>query len=1232
MAEARHWHFWMDTGGTFTDCLACDPTGAWQRAKVLSSGAVRARVTAVHGPREVELGGLAWSGDDVFAGWSVAPAATTGSGEAVAAAWRGATHTLVLDRDVVWPAGSVVDLSTGEEAPVVAMRLLTRTRAGAALPPVSLRLATTRGTNALLEGRGAPVVFFVNEGFADLLRIGDQRRPDLFAIRVEKPAPLHGPVVEVRGRLDAQGREITPLDLDAVRAAAREQRSAGYEVAAVALLHSYRDPAHERSVAQVLREEGFRHVSVSAELAPLIKIVPRAETAVVDATLAPVMERYLSGVAAVVSPERLFVMTSAGGLVRRAAYRPKDSLLSGPAGGVAGAAAVARRACLQRVITFDMGGTSTDVARFEGDFDYQFQHGVGAARIMAPALRVESVAAGGGSICRFDGAALVVGPGSAGARPGPACYGAGGPLTLTDVNLLLGRLDPARFGIPVFAEAAEAALAAVVASIASARGAAPSRDEVLRGFLDIADERMAEAVRRISVREGYDPAEYALVAFGGAGGLHACAVAGRLGIQRILYPADSGLLSAYGLGQAAEERIVERQVLRRLEDVSAGLDALLAGLEAEGRAHLTAAGAAAGCIIRRRAEWELRYAGQDAGLAVPAAPEETLQERFVEAYRRRFGYAPTGRAIEVVAGRVVVSTATTEAGVETFGPPDGAAGPRLVQDGFSTLHIAAGWRSRDGSCGSRLLERLGEDACGGGLDGTRDDVVELELFTHRFRAIVDEMGLLLQRCALSVNIKERLDFSCALLDAEGELVTNAPHVPVHLGALGLCVRRLREVLDLRAGDVAITNHPGYGGAHLPDVTLVAPVHADDGGLLGYVASRAHHAEIGGVRPGSMPPDARRLAEEGVILAPMLLVRAGRAAWQDVSALLRGGLYPSRRVDENIADLHAQLASIRLGVESLRALAGRAGAGAVACFMRRLKERAAVALAMALDRRGALEATATDALDDGTPIVVRLSRAGSGSRLRVDFSGSGDVHPGNLNATPAIVRSALIYVLRLVASCDLPLNEGLMRDVDLVLPEGVLSPPFDEDPARCPAVVGGNVETSQRVVDVLVRAFGLAACSQGTMNNLIFGNERVSYYETIGGGTGAGEGFSGCHGVHSHMTNTAITDPEVLELRLPVRLKCFALRRGSGGAGRFRGGDGLERVLEFLEPAVVSLLTQRRVSGPPGLAGGRAGAPGRQWIERASQGHRESLGSIAGTRVEPGDVLGISTPGGGGWGV
>ncbi|BET65286.1 hydantoinase B/oxoprolinase family protein [Opitutales bacterium ASA1] len=1251
------WRFWMDTGGTFTDCLALAPDGSRSRLKVLSSGCLRARVEAVDGTGGLVLSGLPESCDGILGGYSIE--GTHSGARGMLAAWESAARFARIETARgTFAVGEIATLSAGEEAPVVAMRLVTGTPLGRALPAVELRLATTRGTNALLEGKGARPALFVTRGFGDVLRIGDQRRPELFALAVRKPEPLHGAVVEVAERLAADGSVLEAFDPVALRGEAKRLVAAGVEAAAVALLHGYLNPTHERAVAAVLREAGFRWVSLSSELAPLIKIVPRAETAVVDAALAPVMETYLSGVGRAVDEARFWVMTSAGGLVPRSTYRPKDSLLSGPAGGVSGASAVARRVGWPRVLTFDMGGTSTDVARIDGECEYRFQHAVGPARVFAPALRVESVAAGGGSICRFDGAALVVGPASAGADPGPACYGAGGPLTLTDVNLLAGRLDPGLFGLPVFAEAAEARLDEVVAAVAAKEGRLPERRTVLEGFLSIADERMADAIRTISVREGYDPEEYALLAFGGAGGLHACAVAERLGMKRIVYPADSGLLSAAGLQAAVPERIAQRQILRPWSEVGADLEGAIEVLRAEADEALRADGVASADAIVRRAEVELRFAGQEAGVALGAMPTETLEARFRESYERRYGYLPVGRETEVVALRVVVSGARTESERERFedcGPgPVGASvdgrpsvarrdalvsgmwipGNTLVQDRFGTLFVARGWSGVVGSEGTILLERTREgfgpeDAGPAAAAGA--DVVELELFTCRFSASVEESGELLRRCASSVNVKERLDFSCALLDAAGGLVANAPHIPVHLGALGECVRRVAETLPLGRDDVAVTNHPGFGGSHLPDVTLVAPVHADDGSLLGYVANRAHHAEIGGMRPGSMPPMARSLEEEGVVVAPMLLARAGRADWEGIRRVLTAARFPTRAVEENLADLHAQLAAARRGVEALRELARTHGAERVRWFMGALQARSAGALAEALRALGTRPREAADTLDDGTIVRVTCGPDADRGRWTIDFAGTAAVHPGNFNATPGIVRSAVIYVLRLLAGYDLPLNEGLLRDVDLRIPAGsMLAPGFPADPSACPAVVAGNVETSQRLVDVLVRAFGLSACSQGTMNNTIFGNARFSCYETIGGGAGAGPGWHGANGVHTHMTNTAITDAEVMELRMPVRVERFALRAGSGGGGRWRGGDGLERRLRFLEPVSVSLLGQRRVFGPPGAEGGADGAVGRQWIERAT-GEVETLDGVCGVELAAGDVLALLTPGGGGWG-
>jgi len=1249
MAAKSQWQFWIDTGGTFTDCLAVDPGGHKRRLKVLSTGAVRAQVLKVVPGHQVWLSGLPPVSDGFYRSFSLSTASTGKVASVVEwDSFRGVA-TLNGAGELRLTVGDVVDLSADEEAPVLAMRILTGTPPPGQLPSCELRLATTRGTNALLEGRTAETAFFVTQGFSDLLRIGDQRRLDLFALNPSKPPALHGSSIEVCERLAADGTVVEPLDLESLRSPALELIDRGVTIAAVSLLHSYRNPAHEQAVATFLRELGFSHVSVSSDLAAFIKAVPRAATAVVDAILSPIMNRYLDGVGEVVGGQRFEVMTSAGGLVQRGEYRAKDSLLSGPAGGVVGAAAVARRAGLSRIIGFDMGGTSTDVARFEGDFDYQFEHTVGSARVFAPSLRLETVAAGGGSICRFDGSALVVGPESAAADPGPACYGGGGPLTLTDVNLMLGRLSPDLFGLPVFPEAAEARFDEVAAAIHRSTGHVPRREELLNGFLAIADERMADAIRRISVREGYDPADYTLVAFGGAGGLHACPVAERLGMGRVLFPSDSGLLSALGLREAVRERFAERQVMRSLPEVQSNLERLLDELAEEACGCLAAEGVTRERTVARRAEVELRFVGQDSLLTVEAAPLDAMRDRFLTAYRQRYGYVPQESALEVVTIRVVVSETPGLFNAETFPDVEGRRsspsaetgmiaradlhlgdviqGPSVIQDSFSTLMISSGWAGIVGTGGSIRLEHesRGESA----VAAIHPEVVELELFTSRFLSLVEEMGVLLQRCATSVNVKERLDFSCALLDADGELVANAPHIPVHLGALGMCVRAVREAIVMEPGDVVVTNHPAFGGSHLPDVTLVAPVHDSAGELIGYVANRAHHAEMGGVRPGSMPPDARSLAEEGAILSPMRLVRGAEARWDALRTVLAGGAYPSRAVNENIADLHAQLASVRRGAEALMSLASQAGLAKVHRFMHLLKMRSAEALGEALRPLGGARLDALDRMDDGTPIAVSCVATGDG--LTVDFNGSGAVHPGNLNATPAIVHSAVIYVLRLLAGKDLPLNEGLLRDVRIVIPEGILSPRFPDRADQCPAVVGGNVETSQRIVDVLLQALGLAACSQGTMNNVTFGNERFSCYETIGGGAGASADEAGCSAVHVHMTNTAITDPEVMEVRMPVRLERFAVRTGSGGVGRHPGGDGIERRIRFLEPAELSLLSQRRVQGPPGAEGGESGKPGRQWIERGD-GRMELLPFAAGARMGQGDVLVIQTPGGGGWGV
>lgn len=1270
-AESDSWQVWVDTGGTFTDCLALDPVGVLHRAKVLSSAMLRSRLAAdATGTHLLLTSDLPLAGGPLSGLFAEAVA---GGGAVGVTGYDPVSRCLSLARPlpIPLPEGSDVALTTGEEAPILAARLATNTAPGHALPPMTMRLATTRGTNALLERRGVPVALFTTRGFGDLLRIKDQQRPDLFALAVDLPLPLHAAVIEVDERLDASGRVVRPLRLDGLEAAVAGLQERGIEAGAIALVHSYRNPTHEEQLAGFLRDCGMTHVSRSADLAPLIKIVPRAQTAVADAYLDPVIGRYLRQVRRHLSGGPLHVMTSAGGLVRDEAYRAKDSLLSGPAGGVAGAAVAGKRAGCQRVISFDMGGTSTDVARYDGDFEYQYEHRVGDVQLAAPALAIETVAAGGGSICRYRDGRLQVGPQSAGADPGPACYGAGGPLTVTDANLLLGRLDPGRFGIPLSEAAALGRLEELVTSMGEEGDDLTRSESVLAGFVELANERMAGAIRRISLQKGFDPSDYALVAFGGAGAQHACGVAERLGMDRILVPEDASLLSALGLGSAAVERLAARQVLTPLDEVEGAIDAWLDELAREATAAVLAEGQDPEIVSVRRRLVNLRFAGQESTISIDRDPAVPLREAFLQAYHRSYGHRPSGRAIEVESIRAVAAALPPDGGTapapvvlhDAVAPDrrrvwigDGwvqvavcergdlragaqLAGPALIFEAHSATLVAPRWQLQVGPTGELDLRRRSESSRSpAGLESraAAPEAVRLALFTHALGSVASDMGSVLQRTALSTNVKERLDFSCAVLDPAGRLVVNAPHIPVHLGALGLCVRAVKQVLDLGPGDTAVTNHPAYGGSHLPDITLVTPVHADSGRLLGYVASRAHHAEIGGARPGSMPPDASRLADEGVVIPPTLLARAEAVDWEGIREALLDGRWPTRSPADNLADLEAALAANHRGRSQLRELARTHGEETVIQYMDALRSHAARGMRRALAELGDGTYRAREELDDGSPIVVEIRL--SGGRARLDFAGTAGVHPGNLNATPAIVTSAVIYVLRLLVDEPLPLNEGLLEAVDIHLPPGLLNPPFAESTAGGtatpgsgdPAVVGGNVETSQRLVDTLIKALGLAACSQGTMNNTLFGTESYGYYETLCGGCGATPGQDGASAVHSHMTNTRITDAEVIEHRYPVRLERFAVRGGSGGAGLFRGGDGVVRVTTFLEPMSLSVLTQHRRRRPYGLAGGHSGAPGRQILRRAD-GTEVELGPVDGCDVGPGDQLIMETPGGGGFG-
>lgn len=1188
------WCIAADTGGTFTDCHALDPQGRESRCKVLSTGHLRAVVADVESAR-VRLSGLPPLPADFLIGFHVKDVG--GAAERSVTAFDSATGEIALNEAVPWQPGTLLELSTGEEAPVLGARILTHTPPGHEFPPLNLRIATTRATNALLEHKGGRMALFITQGFGDLLQIGDQRRGDLFALHHEPRVLFHETACEVPERISVSGEVIEALDEPCVRAAAQSCMAQGITTAAIALLHGHAHPQHELRVAEILRECGFTHLTLSHQTAAFAKLLPRTQSTVADAYLHEPVQSFLNGIRRV-SPG-MQVMTSAGGLKSADDIRPKDMLLSGPAGGAIGAANAARRLGITKIITFDMGGTSTDVARIDTRPGYRFSQDVAGMRLLAPCVAIETVAAGGGSVCHLTHHGLAVGPQSAGSNPGPACYGKGGPLTITDVNLLLGRFDPARAPIPLDLAAAQRRLSELHAQT----DGSGSETDLLHSLLRLAIEHMTDAIRRISIGEGFDPADHALLAFGGAGPQHACAVAEALGMQTILVPEHAGILSAVGLQEAVPERIFEKEIRLPLEAARAILPAELARIS-DGRKP----------ALRTQIA-ELRLKGQDTPLQVEFEEADDLPRLYAAAYERLFGYRPpTNREIELVSIRVILREAQSAVQEGTLDSQTLEPAPALIQDAFSTIVIVPGWQvEKVAGFGHVLRSQRGT---------AQAPALERDLLRHRFHSIVSDMGALLCRTAISTNIRERLDFSCALLDSHGRLLSSAPHIPVHLGALGVCVREVAKAVKMEAGDTIITNHPAYGGSHLPDVTLITPVHDAKGALIGYIANRAHHAEIGGITPGSMPANATRLIEEGVVIAPRHLIRAGISCFDEIGALLSSAVHPTRNLADNLADLHAQLAANLHGVERLRALADDSLPG----LMQGILDHSAQVMRSQIARLPEV-ISAQEKLDDGAVIAVTMRKAAG--KLVLDFTGTSGVHPRNLNATTAIVRSAVLYVMRLMLQEDLPLNEGLMEPVEILCPESLLNPTFTGDAARDPAVVGGNVEVSQRLVDTLIKALGLQACSQGTMNNFLFGGAGFGYYETIAGGAGAGEGYHGAHALHTHMTNTAITDPEIIEQRYPVRLRQFAIRRGSGGRGQWNGGDGVIREFEFLAPLTVSLLTQHRVEVPFGLQGGGTGEAGRQTLLR--EGEVTELEGCTSFDVQAGDRVTVETPGGGGWG-
>ncbi|MGK0189434.1 MAG: 5-oxoprolinase (ATP-hydrolyzing) [Verrucomicrobiales bacterium] len=1207
----------VDTGGTFIDAWARDPQGREWRRKLLSSSSLRTAVTGVAGT-SLSLPDNWQTECDFFVDFSVR---TRAGGTTTVVKWDANQCILTLREPLDLQPGQTIELSSNEEAPVLAARLLTGTPLGKPFPEMELRLSTTRATNALLENKGARVAFFTTSGFKDLLRIGDQRRPDLFALAHKKAPTLCSETFEIPERICSAGGVLLPLDEKALITAANAALTAGCESAALAFVNSYQNPAHEERARTILQRAGFSTITLSSELSRRIKLLPRAQTAVVDAYLNPILQKFIGNVTSRIGGGHdLLAMTSSGSLEPAARFRAKDSLLSGPAGGVAGAAAVARALGITRIITFDMGGTSTDVARWDGEFDYQTEQKMGAATLVGNSMRIETVAAGGGSICALKATGLSVGPESAGALPGPACYGFGGPLTLTDVNLLLGRLDPEKVSIPINHLAAQSRLQELLDEMHLAELPIPeSKEDLLLGLLEIAIEHMTEAIRRISVRFGYDPKDYTLIAFGGAGPQHACAIADRLGIRSVIVPDTAGILSACGVGAATCEHFSEHTFLAELSTIEHTLPLAISDLEKIALSNIPTNGSITGRFA------ELRLVGQESTVDIPFSEASEFAPLFKAEYQRIYGYSPTGsKAIELVAIRVRASATSPPIITETFSDKEKQSGPQILQDTFSTLYIAQGWEAQRGSRSSWMLTPTLQQHA---KQISQSAAVEAELFRNRFSGIAEQMGVLLQRTAMSTNVKERLDFSCAILNGNGELVVNAPHIPVHLGALGECVRRCVEALPLGRDDVLITNHPAYGGSHLPDVTVIAPL-VSDGKIIAYSAARAHHSEIGGITPGSMPAGATALSQEGVVIAPMLLMQAGTPRYDELRKILLHAPFPTRSVEDNLADIHAQVAAVRTGLNGLTELCLHHGEAVLISQLNAVHSQSATVMADRLRALPDRSCCAVEALDDGT--VIKLALHKSGGSLALDFTGTSRQHPTNLNATPAIVRSAVLYVLRLLLQEQLPLNEGLLRDVTIKLPTCFLNPDFPSDSSQCPAVVGGNVETSQRLVDTLIKAFDLQACSQGTMNNTIFGDESFGYYETLCGGAGAGPGYAGADALHTHMTNTAITDVEVLELRYPVRLQKFSIRRSSGGGGQFYGGDGIVRHYQFLRPVKVSLITEHRSTAPFGQHGGSAGSPGSQHIIK-NDGSTISLSSKVALELDSGDSLIIETPGGGGYG-
>jgi 5-oxoprolinase (ATP-hydrolysing) len=1186
------WQFWIDRGGTFTDVIARSPDGALSASKLLSENPERYPDAAVEGIRR-------------------------------------ALH-----------------LAPG--APIPADRI------------DAVKMGTTVATNALLERKGEPLVVVVTRGFADQLRIGYQNRPKLFVRRIDLPDMLYESVIEADERVTAEGEILTPLDEVALREALTAARDRGRTACAICFLHGYRYPAHEARAAAIARDLGFTQVSVSHEVSPLQKFVSRGDTTVVDAYLSPVLSRYVDRVRSGLGSEsKLHFMQSSGGLTDAARFQGKDAVLSGPAGGVVGAAESGRAAGFDRIIGFDMGGTSTDVCHFDGTYEREQETMVAGVRLRAPMMLIHTVAAGGGSILHYDGLRMRVGPDSAGANPGPKAYRRGGPLTVTDANVMLGKLQPdffpAIFG-PEESEPLDAAAVHAAFADLSAQIGKPA-EEIAEGFVAIAVANMANAVKKISVARGYDITAYALNCFGGAGGQHACLVADALGMETVLIHPFSGLLSAYGIGLAKLRAVRQRAVGKSLAfEAMDDLHIIAQQLAVETAAELALQGVPPPDVFTVLAA-HIRYDGTDTTLEIPFGALEDMRAAFTAAHTKRFGFGFEGRGLVVdslqaeasgggasqphvtatptaaplpapsATARLFMDGAFHDAPVHrrgTLAHGHTLPGPALLIEPNQTVVIEPGWRAEIAPGGEVILRRIAARPHRA-VAGTHADPVMLEIFNNLFMSIAEQMGLTLEKTAASVNIKERLDFSCAIYDADAALIANAPHMPVHLGSMGDSVEAVRERHpNMQPGDAFALNAPYAGGTHLPDVTVVMPVFGEgDMRPRFFCAARGHHADIGGIAPGSMPPFSRTVEDEGVLLDAVQIVHAGKFDEEGLRALLGAGPYPSRNPDQNVADLKAQIAACTKGADELHRMTAQYGLAVVQAYMGHVQDNAeaVVRQAIAALKPGSFEVP----MDGGATIRVRIDVDSVARSARIDFAGTSEQQPNNFNAPASVTKAAVLYCFRCLADDDIPLNAGCLRPLEIAIPAGSMLAP------RYPAaVVAGNVETSQAVTDAIFGAMGVIAASQGTMNNLTFGDARYQYYETICGGAGAGPDFDGASAVHTHMTNSRLTDPEILEQRFPVLVDSFAIRRGSGGVGAHPGGDGVARRIQFRAPMTCSILSTRRETAPFGLAGGGDAAMGRNTVIRAD-GSREPLGGADQTEMAAGDSILIETPGGGGYG-